>query len=120
MPDQSSASIFPSILVAYPMPSQNIQPHIITFPPPNFTVLSISLSIKGSPTSFHTHFLPSDPRRLILVSSVHTTLFQSSIVYSLHLSAHCNLSLLWRADRRGRFLFTTGCKPISFKLRRTV
>src|SRR6266852_7577360 len=102
------------------MPSQNIQPHIITFPPPNFTVLSTSLSLNGSPTSFHTHFLPSDPRQLILVSSVQRILFQSSIVYSLHLSAHCNLSLLWRALRRGCFLFTTGRKPNSLKLRRTV
>ena len=36
-----------------------------------------------SPDFFHTHLCPSDPRQLILVSSDHTILFQSSRVQSL-------------------------------------
>ncbi|KIJ08605.1 hypothetical protein PAXINDRAFT_18277 [Paxillus involutus ATCC 200175] len=75
-----SASILPSILHAIPAPSQVIQPHIIKDPPPNFTVPSTILSLRPSPAFFRTHFLPSDPRRLILVSSDHTTHFQSSTV----------------------------------------
>ena len=88
-----AASICP-ILVAYPMSSQNIQPHIITLPPPNFSIPSTYLSVNPSPTSFHTHFLPSDPIQLILVSSDHTTLLQSAIVYSLCLSVHSSLARL--------------------------
>ncbi|KAI6111373.1 hypothetical protein F5141DRAFT_1026950 [Pisolithus sp. B1] len=52
-------------------------------PPPNFSVPSTSLSFSFSPGFFHAHLRPSDPRRLILVSSDHTTLFQSSKVQSL-------------------------------------
>ena len=46
----------------------------ITDSPPNFTVPSTSLSLSPSPALFQTHFLPSDLRQLILVSSDHTTL----------------------------------------------
>src|SRR5258708_32877368 len=55
-------------------------PHNITCPPPNLSVPSTSLSLRPSPFFFHTHFLPSDPKRLILVSSDQMTLFQSSTV----------------------------------------
>src|SRR3979490_318569 len=89
-----SPSILPSILHAYPGPSQSMQPHTITDPPPNFTVPSTSLSLSPFPALFQAHFLPSDPRRFILVSSDHTTLFQSSRVQSLCLIAKSILSLL--------------------------
>src|SRR5215471_5850420 len=59
-----------------------MQPHIIRDPPPNFTVSFTSLSLKPSPAFFHAHILPSDPSLLILVSSDHTTVFQSSTVQS--------------------------------------
>ena len=55
-------------------------PQNIRCPPSNLTVSSTSLGLNCSPALFHTHFLPSDPIRLILVSSDHTTLFQSSRV----------------------------------------
>ena len=87
-------SILPSILHAYPGPSQSMQPHSITDPPPKFTVLLSSLSLSLSPTLFQAHFLPSDPRQLILVSSDHTTLLQSSRVQSLCLIAKSVLSFL--------------------------
>ena len=82
-----SPSILPSILHAYPGPSQSMQPHSITDPPPNFTVPSTSLLLSPSPALFQAHFLPSDPRELILVSSDYTTLFQSPRVQSLCLIA---------------------------------
>ena len=69
-----SLSILPSILHAYSGPSQSMQPHSITDPPSNFTVPSTSLSLSPSPALFQAHFLPSDPRQLILVLSDHTTL----------------------------------------------
>src|SRR6266550_7946908 len=78
-----SPSTLPSILQAIPGPSHIIHPHTITDPPPNFTVPCTSLSLKPSPAFFQAHFLPSDPRRFILVSSDHTTLFQASTVYAL-------------------------------------
>ena len=64
-------------------PSQVIQPHIMREPPTNFRVLFTSLSLRHSPSPFHAHLCPSDPRQLILVSSDHMTFFQSSIVQSL-------------------------------------
>src|SRR3979490_2486441 len=96
---KKSPSILPSILHAYPGLSQSMQPHTITDPPPNFTVPSTSLSLSPSPALFQAHFLPSDPRQFILVSSDHTTLFQSSRVQYLCLIAKSILSLLCFCDR---------------------
>src|SRR4029079_7022229 len=55
---------------------------------------SINLSLKPSPFFFQAHFLPSDPNLLILVSSDHTTFFQSSTVQCWCFKAKSNLSLL--------------------------
>ena len=97
-----SPSILPSILHAYPGLSQSMQPHSITDPPPSFTVPSTSLSLSPSPAFFQAHFLPSDPRQLILVSSDHTTLLQSPRVQSLCLIESPLLPmLLWQ---KGLFL----------------
>ena len=93
-------SILPSILHAYPGPSQSMQLYSITDPPLNFTVPLTSLSLSPSPTLFQAHFLPSDPRWLILVSYDHTTLFQSSRVHSLCLIAKSILSFLCFCNRR--------------------
>src|SRR6201995_4019079 len=60
-----------------------IHPQIMIDPPPNLAVPSTRLLFSPSPDFFHTHLCPSDPRRLILLSSDHTTLFQSSRVLSL-------------------------------------
>ena len=106
-----SPSILPSILDAYPAPSQSMQHHSITDLPPNFTVPSTSLSLSPSPALFQAHFLPSDPRRLILASSDYTTLFQSPGVQSLCLIAKSILSFPGFYDRRGFFFFTTAFIP---------
>src|SRR5260370_3134418 len=86
--------MLPSILHAIPTPSQVIHPHTMTDPPPNFLVPCTNLSDRGSSTLFHAHFLPSEPRRLTLVSSDHTTLFQPSRVRSLWLTTNSLLSSL--------------------------
>ena len=110
-----SPSILPSILDAYPGPSQSMQPHTITDPPPNFTVPSLSLSLSPSPALFQAHFLPSDSRQLILVSSDYTTLFQSPRVQSLCLIAKSILAFLCLYDRRGFFFFTTAFIPVCLR-----
>ena len=114
-----SPSIPPSILHAYPGPSQSMQPHTITDPPPNFTVPSTSLSLSPSPALFQAHFLPSDPRQLILVSSDYT-FFQSPGVQSLCLIAKSILSFLCFYDRRGFFFFTTAFIPLHLRCLHTV
>src|SRR6266481_9872446 len=73
-----------------------------------------------SPALFQAHFLPSDPRQLILVSSDHTTLFQSSRVQSLCLIAKSILSFLCLGDKRGFFFFTTAFIPVLLRCWRTV
>src|SRR5215471_8960260 len=81
-------SILPSISAIFPTPSQPMQPHTMIFPPPNFTVCCMSFSPTVSPFLFHTYCCPSDPYLLILVSSDHITLFQSSMVHSLYFKAN--------------------------------
>src|SRR5271156_913699 len=115
-----SPSILPSILHAYPTPSHSMHPHTIKDPPPNFRVPSTSLSFKFSPGFFHTHFLPSDPNLLILVSSDHTTFFQSSTVQCWWAKAKSILAFLCLLERKGFFFFTTGFNPASLRPRCTV
>ena len=70
------ASIFPSTSTSFPTPFQPIQPYIIRlFPLPCLTVSEVVWSDVGSPFFFHTYTFPSDPIQLILVSSLHNTLF---------------------------------------------
>src|SRR6266581_758116 len=92
----------------------------MTDPPPNFFVTCTSLSLRGSPTLFHTHFLPSEPRQLTLVSYDHTTLFQSSRVHSLWLIAKSILSFLCFLLSIDCFFFTTAFQPAFFSCRQTV
>ena len=115
-----SPSILPSILHVYPSPSQSMQPHTITDPPPNFTIPSTSLSLSPSPALFQACFLPCDPRQLILVSSDYTTLFQSPRVQSLCLIAKSILSFLCFYDRKGFFFFTTAFIPVHLRCLHTV
>src|SRR5260370_6843826 len=89
----------------------------MTDPPPNFLVPCTNLSERGSSTLFHAHFLPSEPRRLTLVSSDHTTLFQSSRVHSLWLIAKSILSFLCCLLSMGLFFFTTSFHPPFFTFR---
>ena len=89
-----SAFIFPWTSTSFPTPFHPIQPHTIRlFPPPCLTIGVVVQSDNGSPYCFQTYTLPSDPMKLILVSSDHNTLFQSSTVqFSWYLA---NLSRLW-------------------------
>ena len=77
-------------------------------------------SDKGSPLVFHTYTFPSDPILLILVSSQHNTLFQSSTVqfsWSLaNLSLHCRCVAL----SIGTFFFVAEWRPASFSILLTV
>ena len=115
-----SPSILPSILDAYPGPSQSMQPHTITDPPPNCTAPSTSISLSPSPAFFQAHFLPFDPRQLILFSSDYSTLFQSPGVQSLCLTVKSILSFLCFYDRRGFFFFTTAFIPVHLRCLHTV
>src|ERR1700722_4690393 len=103
--------VVPSILVAYPDPSQIIQPHIITLPPPNFIVPSTNLSLRPSPSFFYTKWTPSEPRQLILASSENPTHFQSFRVQYLCLLANSRWTFLAAAVRRGFFCLTMAFRP---------
>ena len=94
MAKKRSQSALPSILIAYPIPSQPIHPQIIWFLPLDSTVPSTSLSHKLSPLFFYTYDLSSDPKQLILFLFYHTTFSKSLIIYFKCLSANSNLALL--------------------------
>src|SRR5215813_630530 len=115
-----SAFIFPSTSTSCPTPFHPIQPHTIIFPPPNLTVPWTSLLINLCPTCFHTHFFPSDPNLLTLVSSDQITLFQSSTVHSLYFKAKANHFLLWAAVSNGFFFFVTALNEFFLRIFLTV
>src|SRR3954467_3246829 len=94
--------------------SNSVNSHPPT-PPPNFSVPLTNLSLRPSTTFFHAHFFPSDPKRLIFVSSDQTTLFQSSTVQSLCPSAKSSLAFLCLALSNGFFFFTTAFIPAFFR-----
>ena len=66
-----------------------------------------SLSERPSPGFFQTHFLPSDPKWLTLVSSDQTTLFQSSIVQYWCARAKSRHACWCFFLSKGFFYFTT-------------
>ena len=68
-----------------------------------YSHIGLSL-LSPSPAPFQAHFLPSDPRRLILVSSDYTTIFQSPRVQSSCLIVKSILSFLCFYDRSRLFL----------------
>src|SRR5215467_11312241 len=76
----SSASRPPSILVRKPGPLAVMHPHTIMEPPPCLSVPTTWLGFSADPGSFQHHFLPSEPKRLIFVSSDQTTRIQSATV----------------------------------------
>ena len=102
---------YKQVLTSYSTPSQHIQPQNIKLPPPNLRVPSTKRSVSGSPAFFHVHFLPSDPKQLILVSSDQTTFFQCSNVQCSCAWAKSNLSLRWRVEKMGRFFLIMNFKP---------
>jgi len=115
-----SASILPSTSLKTPTPFHPIHPQTISEPPPNLTVPLTSLEISPSPFFFHTYSCPSDPILLILVSSDHITLLQSSTVQCWYLRAKANLFFLWPVESNGFFFFTTAFNEASLRVFLTV
>lgn len=109
-----SPSILLSILHASPFQAQDMYPHIITEPPQNFKAPSTSLSVSPSPGNLQAHFLISNPKLLILVSSENINLLQSTIVQYWYCNAKSSLLLLYLGERSG-FFFTTAYKLAFFK-----
>jgi hypothetical protein len=87
-----------------------MQPHIMREPPPCLTVGSTSLLERPSPAFFQAHFLASEPRRLILVSSEKMTHFQSKVQWR-YLVAESKQAFLCLVERKGCFCLTTGFRP---------
>ncbi len=65
------AFMVPSMNCSSPMPAAPMQPQTMTLPPPCFTVGKTHLSLYSSPGCCHTRLTPSEPNKLILVSSDH-------------------------------------------------
>src|SRR5215813_958429 len=83
-------------------------------------VPSTCWSVSALPGFFHAHLRPSDPIRLILVSSDQTTRSQSSTVqcwYRTAKSIRCRRCL---GKSRGFFTLDTAFRPASFRARPTV
>src|SRR5581483_3444028 len=64
--------------------------------------------------------MPSEQKRLILVSSDQITRSQSVSVQSLWSFANCNLFLIFLAERSGFLSFFLALSPASLRARRTV
>jgi len=106
---------------SFPTPFQPIDPQTIRwFPPPCLTVGAVVQSDCGSPHFFQTYTFPSDPILLIFVSSVHNTLFQSSIVQFSWYWANFRCHWRWVPLSIGTFFFVADCKPASFNMFLTV
>ena len=68
--------MFPSMKCNSPTPAALMQPQTMTFPPPCLTVGMTHLSLYSSPGCRHTCLKPSEPNKLILISSDHRIWFQ--------------------------------------------
>ena len=68
--------MFPSMKCNPPKPAALIQPQTMTFPPPFLTVGMTHLSLYSSHGRRYTCLKPSEPNKLILISSDHKTWFQ--------------------------------------------
>ena len=68
--------MFPSMKSNSPTPAALMQPQTMTFPPPCLTVGMTHLSLYFSPGHRHTCLKPSEPNKLIFISSDHRTWFQ--------------------------------------------
>ena len=68
--------MFPSMKCNSPTPTALMQPQTMTFPPPCLTVGMTHLSLFSSPCRYHTCLKPSEPNKLIFISSDHRTWFQ--------------------------------------------
>ena len=104
-------SIVPSIRIEIPTPWAVMQPHIISDPPPNFTVSLIWRGLRVLFSGIQHQLRPSEPNLLIFVSSDHITLFQSSVVQFSCLLAKASRSLRFFLDNMGFFFFSAALSP---------
>ena len=65
--------MFPLIKTRFPTADDEKEPQHFTFPPPCLTVETVHLESNTSFDIRQTITLPSDPNKLNLLSSVHTT-----------------------------------------------
>ena len=68
--------MFPSMKCNSPTPAAFMQTQTMTFPPPCLTVGMTHLSLYSSPGRRHTCLKPSEPNKLIFISSDHRIWFQ--------------------------------------------
>ena len=104
---------------AKPGPWAVMQPQTMIEPPPCFTVWLTWRGWRLSQSRIQHHDLPSEQKRLTLVSSDHTTRFQSSTVQSLCRYAKSKRALMFLAESLGFFCFSAAFRPASSSVRRT-
>ena len=92
----------------------------MTFPPPCLTVGMTHLSLYSSPGRCHTCLKPSEPNKLIFISSDHRTWFQQSMCFVDMSSANCLKVFLCIVFRRGFLLGWQPCTPIWCRVRHMV
>jgi len=98
----------PSMKCSLPTPCELIQPQAIKLPQPCFTVGTRFLASYSSFGRRQTYCLPSEPKRLILVSSDHNIWSQKLTGFITWSLAKDNLAVLCPACSRG---FLRGQRP---------
>ena len=101
----------PSISVKYPTPPLVMHPQTINEPPPCFTVCWTFFGCNDSPSLNQVQLRPSDPNRLIFVSSEKITRFQSSTLQSWWALAKASLSFLFFWEIIGFFFLLPLRRP---------
>ena len=92
----------------------------MTLPPSCLTVGMTHLSLYSSPGHHHTYLKPSEPNKLIFISSDHRTWFQYSMCFVDMSSANCLEAFLCIVFRRGFLLGWQPCTPIWCRVRNIV
>ena len=84
------ASILPKTRISRPVPREVTTAQTVTLPPPCFTFLLVNMGSNASPSLLRHQNLPSEPKRLNLLSSEKATSAQLSSVHSSMPSDHPN------------------------------
>ena len=112
--------MLPSMKCNSPTPNALMQPQTMSFSPPCLTVGMVQTSWYSSPGYHHTCLTPSEPNKLILVSSDQSTFFQKVMPFVDIFAENWYRFLLCRVFRRGSFLGRQLCRPILWRVRRMV
>ena len=112
--------MFPSIKTRFPTPDGETQLQPFTFPPPRSTVGTVHLGSNACCGVCQTIILPSDPKNLNLLSSVHSTRSQKHRGCSRYFFAYWIRFIRLVLPTYGFFLATRPLNPASCNLRRTV